>query len=195
MNYRRDGGNVDPVTQDVRRQGLANSLKAFGLSIALSIGLVACQSGTLGLGSGDLKTNELPTEIQLSPNPKGEVSGQGNVRVSLLIPQTAPGNGATVAKEIRNGALLAMQDFGQNSIQLVIKDTKGQAATAQQMASEAISEGSSAIIGPLFSSSVSAASGVTAPAGRTVIAFQPILPLPEEAFIYFLIHLKPIPDG
>jgi ABC-type branched-subunit amino acid transport system substrate-binding protein len=139
--------------------------------VSLVAGLASCQSANLNSATDGLATTT-PQNIPLTPNPVGEVFGQGQVRVSLLIPSTGAGNAATVAAEIRNGALLAMQDFGQNTIQLVIKDTKGQAADAQAAASEAISEGSSAILGPLFASSVSAASAVTLPSGRTMIAFS-----------------------
>ncbi len=150
-----------------------SNLKNIALAMLVGVSLSACQSASLNSATDGLSgdTSQNPT-IALTPNPKGEVFGQGTVRVSLLVPKTAPGNAASIANEIRNGALLALQDFGQNSIQLVIKDTAGQAASAQAVASEAISEGSSAIIGPLFSSSVSAASGVTQPAGKTMIAFS-----------------------
>lgn len=141
------------------------------LVFALMLGLSACQSANIGTATEGLNETEALT-AELTPDPQGEVFGQGPVRVSLLIPQTAAGNAATVASEIRNGALLAMQDFGQGNFQLVIKDTKAMAADAQQTASEAIDEGSSVIIGPLFSSSVTAASAVTQPAGRTIIAFS-----------------------
>ena len=147
-------------------------LVQLGAAIGLAIGLTACQSANIGDGltrpSGDIGQQEFP----ITPNPNGEVIGQGRVRIALLIPKTAPGNAATVANEIRNGAAIAMQDFGENIIQLVIKDTKGRPADAQAAASEAISEGTTAFIGPLFSGSVSAASGVTLPANKTIIGFS-----------------------
>ncbi|MFK7901711.1 MAG: penicillin-binding protein activator [Nitratireductor sp.] len=144
-------------------------LAALGL---LSLGLAACQGGSLGdglSGTGNKSLLGLPT---LTPNPQGEVVGQGNVRVSLLLPRTAAGNGAVAAKQIYNGAMLAMQDFGSASLQLVIKDTNGNAAGAQAAANQAVQEGSSAILGPLFSSSVNSASAVTQPAGRPIIGFS-----------------------
>lgn len=130
--------------------------------------LASCQTGNLGVDSGA----DNSAKPRLTANPSGEVFGQGNVRVALLVPKTTPGNGAKVAQEIRNGALLALQDFGQNTIQLVIKDTVGQAATAQAKASEAVGEGASIILGPLFSANVSAASAMTQPAGRPIMAFS-----------------------
>ncbi len=151
--------------------GFARFFRALLVVMAFSGLLAACQSSTVGSVTDGLADIE-PGLPELAQNPQGEVFGQGTVRVSLLIPKTASGNAASVANEIRNGALMAMQDFGQNDFQLVIKDTQALAAEAQIKANEAISEGSSLILGPLFSSSVSAASAVTQPAGRTMIAFS-----------------------
>lgn len=108
----------------------------------------------------------------LSPNPQGEVIGSGNVRVALLAPLTIPGGAAVAAKELRNGAAMAVQDFGAGRVQLVVKDTKGQAAVAQTKANQAISEGSTLILGPLFAANVSAASGITLPANIVTLAFS-----------------------
>ena len=140
------------------------------LSFLLAAGLImaSCQTGNLNLDTNSSQQQNTP---RLTANPTGEVFGQGNIRVALLIPRTAPGNGAKVAEEIRNGALMALEDFGQNTIQLVIKDTIGQAATSQAKASEAVGEGASVILGPLFSANVSAASAMTQPAGRPIMAF------------------------
>ncbi len=137
--------------------------------IAAGLALASCKTSNLGIDELGTPPNGAPV---LSANPSGEVIGQGTTRIALLIPKTAPGNASKAAAEIRNGALLALQDFGQNSIQLVIKDTVGQAATAQEKASEAVGEGASVILGPLFSANVSAASAMTQPAGRPIMAFS-----------------------
>ncbi len=136
-------------------------------------GLVACSSTDGGIRTG-LPDNNLPevAEKVLSPNPKGEVIGNGKVRVALLVPTSIPGGAAAVAKELRNGAAMAMADFGQNRIQLVIKDTAGQAAVAQTKAGEAATEGASLILGPLFAANVSAASGAAQPAAIPMLAFS-----------------------
>jgi len=149
-----------------------NKFKTLASLGLLSIGLAACQGGTLGDGLSGSGTVGQFGQPALAPNPQGEIIGQGNVRVSLLLPRTAAGNGAVASKQIYNGAQLAMQDFGSASLQLVIKDTQGNAASAQAAANEAVQEGSSAVLGPLFSSSVSAASAVTQPAGRPIIGFS-----------------------
>lgn len=130
--------------------------------------LPACQSTLDKAGPFD-SAKSLPA---LTPNPNGEVVGTGTVRIAMLLPRTSAGNASVVSNELRNGALLAMADAGQSAIQLVIKDTGGQTAGAQAAANEAVLEGSVAILGPVFASDVSAASAITAPAGRTLIAFS-----------------------
>lgn len=141
----------------------------FVLAGLLALG--ACQSTNLGVDSRtDLNTQ--PGTATPTASANGEIVGNGPVRVALLLPRTAPGNAAAVANELRNGAMMALTDFGRDTIQIVIKDTAGQAATAQATATEAVSEGSSAILGPVFSADVGAASAITLPAGRTMIAFS-----------------------
>ena len=67
---------------------------------------------------------------------------------------------------------MAVEDFGQDRIQVVVKDTKGQASEAQARTAEALSEGSSLILGPLFAANVSAAAGITLPANVPMLAFS-----------------------
>ncbi len=141
------------------------------IAMATSLLLAGCQSSDLGVRPQS-QLSASTSQITKTPNPNGEVFGRGSVRISLLIPKSAPGNGAIVANEIRNGALMAIKDFGEADLELVIKDDAGQPASAQAAASEAIREGSSAILGPVFAANVSAASGITLPAGRTMIAFS-----------------------
>ncbi len=147
-------------------------LKSLLAGAALTLLLPGCVSGNnVGTGlPGSATQNNLPRV--LSPNPVGEVIGSGNVRIALLVPSSIPGGAAAVARELRNGAELAIQDFGRNQVQLVVKDTKGQATEEQARANEAISEGSSLVLGPLFASNVSAAAGVTLPANISMLAFS-----------------------
>ena len=144
----------------IRRLRPKNMVMATAMLLAGALTLVSCQSDGLGSAGGPPPLATAATPANPTPNPNGEAFGTGSVRVSLLLPKTAPGNGAAVAQELRNGALLALQDFGQDTIQIVIKDTAGQAGGAQAAANEAVLEGSSAILGPVFSGSVSAASAI-----------------------------------
>ena len=147
------------------------ALRLIALASALIVSACNSTGGDIRRGLPD-PTNSATQNKVLTPNPTGEVIGNGPVRVSLLIPSSIPGGAASVAKELRNGAALAMKDFGTGRLQLVVKDTKGLAAEAQSRAGEAVAEGSSLILGPLFAANVSAASGVTIPADIPILAFS-----------------------
>jgi len=143
--------------------------------------LMACQQG--GITLPDL-TGSQTARPPVNPPPapsvarsltsafNGQKVGNGPIRLSLLVPQSASGGAGQAGKQIANAARLAVRDFGTNSLQVIIKDTKGQAATASSLASEARNEGSSLILGPLFSASVSASSAVSVPANIPMIAFS-----------------------
>lgn len=153
-----------------RAIGQCKSLFAkLGRAIAFAglLVLAACQSTNTGIGIKPPPEGTTPTSTA-----SGEVLGSGSVRIAMLLPKSAPGNAAEVANQVRNGAALAMQDFGQGTIELVIKDTGGQAAGAQSAATEAVREGAAAILGPVFAANVSAASAITLPSGKTMIAFS-----------------------
>jgi ABC-type branched-subunit amino acid transport system substrate-binding protein len=162
-------GSLDQYGRSiVRKSGMA-------LGFASLFALAACQSGsnvTNGLPGSTASQQASQVAQALTPNPAGEVIGSGNVRVALLVPSSIPGGAAAVAKELRNGAAMAAKDFGGGRVQLVVKDTAGQAAVAQTKASEAIKEGASLILGPLFAANVSAASGITLPANIVTVAFS-----------------------
>lgn len=143
---------------------------AYLLLFACLLALSACQSTDLGGGGNQPDFSD--TSATPSPNANGEVFGQGPVRVAMLLPSTAPGNASAVASEVKNGALLALQDFGQDAIQIVVKDSSGQAASSQSAATEAVREGAAVILGPIFAANVSAASAITQPTRRTMIAFS-----------------------
>ncbi len=152
---------------------MKNYLKA-ALLVFLATILGSCQFSQLQLpGQSKLGGQQAGSKVAgpLAPA-TGEVIGNGPVRVALLLPLSAPGNAGTVGKELANAAKLAMKDFGQNTIQLVIKNTAGQAAGAQESATAAIREGSTVVLGPLISGSVSAASAVTLPANIPLVAFS-----------------------
>jgi ABC-type branched-subunit amino acid transport system substrate-binding protein len=112
---------------------------------------------------------------QALPAAAGEPIGTGPVRVALLLPVT--GDLANVGISMANGARLAME-FVQSSpsvgdnITLVLKDTRGDPAIAGRMASEAVSEGASLILGPLRAESVRAAGAVARSAGIPLIGFS-----------------------
>ena len=169
---------VAPARETVRRWhscpprgtrfGLAGSLTAAVLA------LTACQSVNYGLPESSSNAPQtvptgLPEKTGLAV---GEVLGTGQTRVALLLPLSAPGNGAAIATQYRNAAEMAIETRGPHTMELVVKDTGGTAAGAIARTEEAVREGSAVILGPVFSGSVTSTASVARPAGRSVIAFS-----------------------
>jgi ABC-type branched-subunit amino acid transport system substrate-binding protein len=102
----------------------------------------------------------------------GETLGSGSVRVALLVSRSATGNAGTTALAYRNAAELALKDFPNADIELVVYDTGGKPETAQTAANAAVSEGAELILGPLFSSEVRAVAPIARQAGVPVVAFS-----------------------
>lgn len=104
--------------------------------------------------------------------PSGDILGSGTVRVALLLPKSATGNAGRIATTFRNAAELALRDFQDADVQILIKDTGGTPGGARAAAQSALSEGAELILGPLFSRSVAAVGGLARTAGRPVVAFS-----------------------
>lgn len=136
---------------------LACLIGAFLLSACGSMNMF----GNLGLGGGAV------------PSPAGgEVIGTGAVRVALLLPRSASGNGGETARAFRNAAELALRDFPNAGIQVAVYDTKGNPAGAQEAVGAALQEGAEIILGPVFSSEVAAVAQAARQSGRPVVAFS-----------------------
>lgn len=136
------------------------------------LALAACQGSVVPYGAPQPQQASLPESApETLPPARGEVIGSGPVRVAMLLPLTGAGNSATVAGELRNAARLAMADWG-SSLHLVIKDTQGTANGTVDAAAEAVEERARIVLGPLFAANVTAATGVFASAGVTMIAFS-----------------------
>ncbi|MHA1189747.1 MAG: penicillin-binding protein activator [Alphaproteobacteria bacterium] len=102
----------------------------------------------------------------------GEVLGTGTVRVAMLLPRSASGNAGTTGLAFRNATDLAIRDFPNAGIQVVIYDTGGTADGARQAAGTALREGAEIFLGPIFSSSVKAITPQARRAGVPVVAFS-----------------------
>ena len=96
----------------------------------------------------------------------------GGSRIALLLPLSATGNAGTTALSLKNAAEMAMSDLAATNVQLVIKDTGGTPAGAQNAATEAIAEGASIILGPLFAQNVQAIRPIAASSNVPIIAFS-----------------------
>src|SRR5437879_11585342 len=100
------------------------------------------------------------------------VAGTGQVKVGLILPLSAPGNAGIAAQSMKNAAEMALAEFQNPNIRLLIKDAGGNAQGAQQGTQQALDEGAEMILGPLFAASVPATAQLTRARGVSVIAFS-----------------------
>jgi ABC-type branched-subunit amino acid transport system substrate-binding protein len=112
-----------------------------------------------------------------APGPAGPTQqplavGTGQVKVGLLLPLSASGNAAIAAQSMKNAAEMALAEFQNPNIQLLIKDDAGSPQGAQSGTQQAIDEGSEIILGPLFALSVPATAQLARTRGIPVIAFS-----------------------
>ncbi|MDE2601551.1 MAG: penicillin-binding protein activator [Bradyrhizobium sp.] len=112
-----------------------------------------------------------------SPGPAGpaqqpQAVGNGQVKVGLILPLSAAGNAGVAAQSMKNAAEMALAEFQNPNIQLLIKDDSGSAQGAQQGTQQALDEGAEIILGPLFALSVPATAQLARGRGIPVIAFS-----------------------
>jgi branched-chain amino acid transport system substrate-binding protein len=147
-----------------RRRGLSAAL-----GIAAALALTACAGGNVDLGSfGKFGGN---TAAPVAPAP-GSAIGSGAVRVGLILPLSGQGNAGVAALSMKNAAELALAEFKNPNIQLLVKDDGGTPQGAQAGAQAAIDEGAEIILGPLFAQSVRAVAQVARARNIPVIAFS-----------------------
>ncbi len=107
-----------------------------------------------------------------APAQQPSAVGNGQVKVALILPLSASGNAAVAAQSMKNAAEMALAEFQNPNIQLLIKDDGGSPQGAQQGAQQALDEGAEIILGPLFAQSVPATAQVARTRGVSVIAFS-----------------------
>jgi branched-chain amino acid transport system substrate-binding protein len=104
--------------------------------------------------------------------PPAATLGEGQIRVGLILPLSAQGNAGIAAQSMKNAAEMALAEFKNPNIQLLVKDDGGTPQGAQAGAQQAIAEGAEIIIGPLFAESVRAVGATARARGIPVIAFS-----------------------
>jgi ABC-type branched-subunit amino acid transport system substrate-binding protein len=90
------------------------------------------------------------------PPQQPQAVGNGGVKVGLILPLSAAGNAGVAAQSMKNAAEMALAEFQNPNIQLLIKDDGGSPQGAQQGTQQALDEGAEIILGPLFALSVPA---------------------------------------
>ncbi|MGZ3409865.1 MAG: penicillin-binding protein activator [Xanthobacteraceae bacterium] len=131
--------------------------------LAASLALSACAGGNQGV------------DIFGSSNPSPQESaaiGAGQVHIALILPLSTAGNAGQVGQSMRNAAELAVAEFNNPDIQLLVKDDGGSAQGAQFAVTQALDEKAQFVIGPLFAQSVQAVGQVAKARNVPVIAFS-----------------------
>src|SRR6185369_8608394 len=136
---------------------------AVGLAALASLVLLAGCSGMGDLGTGPSTSTPPPA----SPN-----IGTGKVKVGLILPLSATGNAAVAAQSMRNAAEMALAEFNNPDLQLLVKDDGGTAQGAQQVAQQVLDEGAEIILGPLFALTVGPVGRAARARNVPVIAFS-----------------------
>ncbi|EKS34718.1 penicillin-binding protein activator [Afipia broomeae] len=154
---------VAPFTPKPPRTG-ATRRSAVGLILGAPLIAGCAGSGMQSPFSGG--------EQPAGPPQQPAAVGSGQVKVGLLLPLSASGNAAVAAQSMRNAAELALAEFQNPNIQLLIKDDNGTPQGAQQGAQQAVDEGAEIILGPLFAQSVPAAAQAARNRGISMIAFS-----------------------
>jgi ABC-type branched-subunit amino acid transport system substrate-binding protein len=115
-----------------------------------------------------------PSQPEGPPGPQQQplAVGTGQVKVGLILPLSATGNAGVAAQSMKNAAEMALAEFQNPNIQLLIKDDGGNPQGAQQVTQQALGEGAEIILGPLFAASVPAAAQLTRARGVPLIAFS-----------------------
>ena len=155
---------TSPDEAGILRRGLRRARTALSVAAA-AVALTACANTFDQLGGGT--PVQTPTE-----QPPATMIGAGQVRVGLILPLSAPGNAGIAATSMKNAAEMALAEFKEPNIQLLVKDDGGTPQGAQLGAQQAIDEGAQIIIGPLFAQSVSAVGAVARTRNIPVIAFS-----------------------
>ena len=137
-----------PVLSRVR-MGMAR----IGLVVAALV-LASCQSAT-------------------GPTAGPSRSDDGPIPVALLVPGgSSDANDNFIATSLENAARLAIADLGGVQIDLRVYNTQGSPQQAGAMATQAVAEGASVILGPFYALEANAAGLAVASQGINVLSFS-----------------------
>jgi ABC-type branched-subunit amino acid transport system substrate-binding protein len=146
------------------------SRRQFALSAAslAAAGLTGCAANN---GGGATSFGETPA-VPAGPPQAGTEIGGGQYRVALILPLSAGGNAGMAAQSMKNAAEMALAEFSNPDVQLLIKDDAGNPQQARMVAGQAMDEGARVILGPLFAQTVQATGAAARPRNVPVIGFS-----------------------
>jgi len=156
------------------RSGLSGSPASRRTALGLILGaplLGACAGVQQSISQFSLPGSS-PAPGPAGPPAQSTSVGNGQVKVAVILPLSAGGNAAVAAQSMKNASEMALSEFLNPNLQLLIKDDGGSPQGAQQAAQQAVDEGAEIILGPLFATSVPAVAQVARGRGISVIAFS-----------------------
>ena len=167
---------VDPFSRKFPSSGPqragATRRAAMGLIFGTPL-LSACAGVQQSLSSfSNPFASQQPAPAPAGPTQQPMVAGNGQVKVGLILPLSASGNAGVAATSMKNAAEMALAEFQNPNIQLLIKDDAGSPQGAGQGAQQAVDEGAEILLGPLFAASVPAAAQAARSRNISCIAFS-----------------------
>jgi ABC-type branched-subunit amino acid transport system substrate-binding protein len=160
--------------------GISGSMASRRTALGLILGtplLGACSSVQQSISQFSVPNPFSSSSPPPPPGPGGPPQqsvaiGNGSVKVALILPLSAGGNAGVAAQSMKNAAEMALAEFLNPNLQLLVKDDAGSPQGAQQAAQQSLDEGAEIILGPLFAASVPAVAQVARARNISVIAFS-----------------------
>ena len=160
-------GPLEPKSVPIKPEPSGATRRA-AVGLILGAPLLAACAGSLNSFSGSPQPEAGPA----GPTQQPLAVGTGQVKVGLILPLSAAGNAGVAAQSMKNAAEMALAEFQNPNIQLLIKDDGGSPQGASQSTQQALDEGAEIILGPLFASSVPATAQLARAKGVSCIAFS-----------------------
>lgn len=145
-------------------------LPRFAAVAATCLVLSACINTGGGGGGGGQGSDILAAPVGGVTSEPLAAPAAGASKVALILPLT--GNGAASGQSMKNAAEMALAEFNNPNVQLIVKDDGGSPQGAAMAAEQAIGEGAEIILGPLFAQNVAAVGQVARQSGTSVLAFS-----------------------
>src|SRR4029079_12654076 len=175
MTGPRDPRSSLPEESPVQGPLMSGATRRSALGLLLGAPLLSACAGvqqSLSQFSNPFSSSSAPPAQPAGPPQQGTTAGTRGVKVAVILPLSAAGNAGLAAQSMRNAAEMALAEFQNPNIQLLIKDDNGSPQGAQAGAQQAVDEGAEIILGPLFAQSVPAVAQVARARGISVIAFS-----------------------
>ena len=169
-----------PATAPRRPRHRLSTRQLTGSVIAAAVATIAVLGGCAAGGIGGSSTLSPSASQTPAPNPDQPALATAALsaarrpvaKVAMLLPLTAKGQAADVAKGMRQAAELALFEANNPGFQLVFKDTQGTPDGAKAAMTLAASEGVELVLGPLYGQNVQAVAPLARQMGVPVIAFS-----------------------